>query len=193
MKKVLLSLIAVLCLLLALPVSAENEKVPVYVFSKDGCPACVAAQEYFDELEESYPELFEVIEIVTFGPKWEMVSEDRQELLISIYEHFEQDTAKIATPSIIIGEYFTQGLPGDTDEIYNEIMKVKNSKNKVDVVKKIVEENKYNLEDMQKYDPSIFLEVDEESETGKYDTIIIIGIFAVLIGGFVGLIMVGKK
>ena len=58
---------------------------------------------------------------------------------------------------------------------------------------KLVEENKYNLEDMQKYDPSIFLEVEEESETGKYDTIIIIGIFAVLIGGFVGLIMVGKK
>ena len=145
MKKLLLSLITVLALLIALPVSAKDEQVPVYMFSKDGCPACVAAQEYFEELETEYPELFELVEIVVFDGNWNAVSEERQMLLLSVYEEFGEDTSSAATPTIVIGDYYTIGLPKDTNEVYKAIENVRDSKEKIDVVKELVEEAELDL------------------------------------------------
>lgn len=196
MKKLLLSLITVLALLIALPVSAKDEQVPVYMFSKDGCPACVAAQEYFEELETEYPELFELVEIVVFDGNWNAVSEERQMLLLSVYEEFGEDTSSAATPTIVIGDYYTIGLPKDTNEVYKAIENVRDSKEKIDVVKELVEEAELDLEDLEKYDANNNNQNTSntnESTDGKYDTIIIIGIFAVLIGGFAGLVILGKK
>jgi len=180
-------------LLIAIPVSAKDEKVPVYMFSKDGCPACISASEYFEELSEEYPDLFEVIEIVVFGPQWEQIDDGRTELLVKVYDKFGEDSSAASTPTIVIGDYHTLGLPQDTDLVYDAIMKVKNSKKPVDEVKKIVEELELDLEELQKYEKVQTEEVKDESEGGKYDAIIAVGIIVVLIGGFAGLIVIGKK
>lgn len=191
MKRIILSLIAVLGLISVMPVSAEEAKVPVYMFSKDGCSACIQAEEYFDNLKSEYPELFEVYEIVVFDENWQAVSNDRTELLIDVYERFGEDSNKAATPTIVIGDYHTLGLPPETEEVYNAIMAVKNSKEPVDEIKKLINESELNLEDLLVYDD--MPTVEEEETGGKYDTIIIVGIFIVLIGGFAALVIAGKK
>ena len=191
MKKVIITLILVLGLIGVIPVSAKEEKVPVYVFSKDGCSACIQAKEYFDELQKDYPDLFEIHNIVVFDENWQAVSNERTELLIDVYERFGEDSSKAATPTIVIGNYHTLGLPQDTNEVYEAILEVKNSKEPVDEVKKLIDEAELNLEDLLTYDdmPTVV----EEETGGKYDAIIIIGIFVVLIGGFAALIMASKK
>ena len=179
-------------LLMGMPVSAAEEKVPVYMFSKDGCSACIAAQEYFDELESEYPELFEVVEIVVFDGSWNAVSTERQELLIKVYEKFDEDTSSAATPTIVIGDYHTIGLPQDTSVVYDAIKAVKDADKSVDVVKELVNDLGLDLEELQEYS-SNKNEITPKQESGKYDTIIIIGIFVVLIGGFGALVVIGKK
>lgn len=191
MKKVILSLLFVLSLINGIPVSAKEEKVPVYVFSKDGCSACIQAEEYFDDLEKDYPDLFEIHNIVVFDENWQAVSNERTELLIDVYERFGEDSSKASTPTIVIGDYHTLGLPQDTNEVYEAILEVKNSKEPVDEIKKLIDEAELNLEDLLTYDKTPT--VVEEEPSGKYDTIIIIGIFVVLIGGFAALIVAGKK
>lgn len=191
MKKVILSLILFFGLVSVIPVSAAEGKVPVYMFSKDGCSACIQAEEYFSELSEDYPDLFEVYDIVVFDENWQAVSNDRTELLIDVYERFGEDSSKAATPTIVIGDYHTLGLPSDTNDVYEAILEVKNSKEPVDEIKKLVDEAKLNLEDLLVYDdmPTVV----EEETSGKYDTIIIVGIFVVLIGGMAALVIAGKK
>ena len=195
MKKIILSLIVTMFLLMGVPVSAAEEKVPVYMFSKDGCSACIAAEQYFTELESEHPDLFEVIEIVVFDGNWNAVAPERQELLIDIYERFGEDTSKASTPTIVIGDYHSVGLPQDTSLVYDAIVKVKNSKKPVDEVKKLIEKNELDLEELTQYVkmPTEETNIGENTEGGKYDTLIIIGIFVVLIGGFAGLVIIGKK
>lgn len=198
MKKILFSLIIVLYLFIGMPVSAK-EKVPVYMFSKDGCSACLAAQEYFEELQEDYPDLFELREIVVFyGSKWTAVSEDRTNLLIKVYEYFDEDSSKAATPTIVIGNYHTIGLPSDTDKVYDAIVDAQKNKTE-DKVQKLINELELDLEDLLEYDSSNYTDTTTSTTTntndasGEYDTIIIIGIFVVLIGGLAGLVVAGKK
>lgn len=195
MKKVLFSIWIFMFLLMGLPVSAAEEKVPVYMFSKDGCSACIAAQEYFDELASENSDLFELIEIVVFDGNWQAVSEDRTELLVEVYEKFGEDSSAASTPTIVIGDYHTLGLPNDTSAVEDAIMAVKNSKEPVDEVKKIVDKLELDLDELQEYEgtTSTNTETPVEEESGKYDAIIIIGIFVVLIGGFAGLVIAGKK
>lgn len=193
MKKVLFSLITFLYLLIGMPVSAE-EQVPVYMFSKDGCSACVSALSYFEELESDYPDLFELKEIVVFDGNWNAVSDDRTNLLVKVYERFGEDSSKAATPTIVIGDYHTVGLPQDTTEVYDAIVDA--SKEDADVVKGLIEDLDLNLDELLEYDETntnMPTTPSTDETGGKYDTIIIIGIFVVLIGGLAGLVVAGKK
>ena len=192
MKKVLFSLITFLYLLIGMPVSAK-EQVPVYMFSKDGCSACISALSYFEELESEYPDLFELKEIVVFDGNWNAVSDDRTNLLVKVYERFGEDSSKAATPTIVIGDYHTVGLPQDTTEVYDAIVDA--SKDDIDVVKGLIEDANLNLDELLEYDENNTNTQDTitDENGGKYDTIIIIGIFVVLIGGLAGLVVAGKK
>lgn len=191
MKKIIFSLIAVMYLLIWMPVSAEEEQVTVYMFSKDGCSACITAQEYFDELESDYPDLFELKEITVFDGNFDPVDNDRTNLLIKVYERFGEDSSKAATPTIVIGDYHTIGLPNDTDVVYDAIVDAKNNKSE-DEVMKIINELELDLEELLIYEDDMPTAVEDETG-GKYDAIIIVGIFVVLIGGFAGLVIAGKK
>ena len=50
MKKIILSFIATLSMLVMLPVVKADSDVTVYMFTKNGCSACEAAREYFEGL-----------------------------------------------------------------------------------------------------------------------------------------------
>ena len=191
MKRIILGLILTLSLLSGVMVSAEEEKVPVYVFSKDGCSACIQAEEFFDDLSDKHPDLFEIKNIVVFDENWQAVSNERTELLIDVYERFGEDSTKAATPTIVIGDYHTLGLPPDTDEIYNAIVAFKNSKEPVDEIEKLIKDRNLNLEDLLIYNKTPITK--EENTGGKYDTIIIVGIFVVLVGGMAALVVASKK
>lgn len=190
MKKLILSLTVALFLFIGVPVSAK-EKVPVYMFTKDGCSACLSAQEYFANLQEEYPDLFELRDIVVFDYNWGAVSEDRTNLLIKIYDRFGEDSSKASTPTIVIGDYHSLGLPSDTDEVYDAIVDARDNKTE-DVVNEYIEELDLNLEDLLVYEGTTS-NTNNDTTDGKYDTIIIIGIFVVLIGGLAGLVIAGNK
>lgn len=187
MKRVLLSLIAFLIGLVLVPVVKAEEKVPVYMISKNGCSACEAATQYFNGLQKQYPDLFDLVELQVFDSSWGFVSTDLQNMFVAIYEKIGEDTSKAATPTIVIGDYHTIGIPQDTDEIYDAIITARDAKNKVDIVKDLADYLNIDLN-------SIRLGTNTETkETGKYDTIIIISIFVVLVGGFAGLVFASKK
>lgn len=192
MKKIILSVISILTMLIMMPVVNADEQVPVYMFSKNGCSACISAVEYFQDLESEYPDLFELIEIEVFDAEWNFVSEDIQYLFLGVYEEFGEDTSKAATPTIVIGDYHTVGLPSDTSVVYDEIVKQSKAKEPVNKVEEIAKELEIDLENLPKAENNTNTENNTE-ETGKYDTLIIVGIFVVLIGGFAGLVIVGKK
>jgi len=169
-------------------VNAE-EKVPVYMFTKEGCSACEAAFDYFDELESENPDLFELVVFEVFDSEWNVNNEDLKDLLIAVYEEFNEDTSKAATPTIIIGDYHTIGLPQDTSIVKDAIVEVKDNKEQKDVVKKLAKELKMDINILKKDDTNNSSK-DTKSNT---DIIIVIGIFIILIGGLLGLVVVSKK
>ena len=191
MKNILIGLVAVLYFFVGTPVNAE-EKVQVYMFSKDGCSACIAAQEYFHELEEEHGDLFELNEIFVFDENFEPVDNDRTNLLVKVYERFGEDSSNAATPTIVIGDFHSIGLPQDTNQVYEAIVNAKDNKTE-DEVKKIVDELELDMEDLLEYDAKYGNNVSTSTEPGKYDTLIIVSIFVVLVGGLVGLVIAGKK
>ena len=185
MKKTLISLVAILLSIILIPVVKADEKVPVYMITKEGCPACESALEYFDKLEKENPDLFDLIVLEVFDSEWNFRNDDLKNLFIKVYERFDEDAQKAATPTIIIGDYHSVGLPKDTSIIKNEITSLKDSEEKVDEVKKIADELEIDIEKLKTEKTS--------STSGKYDALIVAGIFIVLIGGFAGLIIASKK
>jgi len=183
-KKIILSVIVALSMLIMTPVANAEEKVPVYMFTKEGCPACISAIEYFDGLAKDYPDVFELYEIEVFDKNWQATSNNLQSLLIKTYEAFGEDSSSAATPTIVIGNYHTIGLPQDTSLVEDAILAVRDSEEKVDKVKDLADDLDVNLAEFK---------LGDEQASGKYDTLIIVGIFVVLIGGFAGLVIAGKK
>ena len=91
MKKILLSIITfLLTLTLITPVLAKVEaeviedKVPVYIFSKNGCSGCEYAFNYFNNLEKEYPDLFEQYIIEVYDGNWNVEDQNAYNLLISL-------------------------------------------------------------------------------------------------------------
>lgn len=194
MKKILLSLITALVFVCLLPVVKAKSDVTVYMFTKDGCPACASALEYFNGLLADDPNSFELVDLEIFDSEWNEVSEDAYNLMIDTLDHFGESTdpKDIATPLIVIGNYHTVGLPQDTSVVEDAIKDAKDAKKEVDVVKQIADDEKINYQDFVKVENENASN-NEEQKLGKYDAIIIVAIFVVLIGGFAGLVVLGKK
>lgn len=194
MKKILLSLITALAFVCLLPIVKAKSDVTVYMFTKSGCPACASALEYFNGLLADDPNSFELVDLEIFDSEWNEVSEDAYNLMIDTLDHFGESTdpKDIATPLIVIGNYHTVGLPQDTSVVEDAIKDAKDAKKEVDVVKQIADDEKINYQDFVKVENENASN-NEEQKSGKYDAIIIVAIFVVLIGGFAGLVVLGKK
>ena len=189
MKKIVLSFITILSMFLF--ISEVNAKVNVYMLTKEGCPSCEVAYSYFDELYTENSELFELVPFEVFDSGWQWNSEELKTLFVKTYEYFEEDANKALTPTIVIGDFHTLGLPNDRTIITKAIESADASGK--DVIQNIAKKNKLNIDEL-KYNRTVEVkEKKKENETGKYDTIIIISIFAILIGGFIGLLFLSKK
>ena len=131
------------------------------------------------------------------NPQWILGSEDAYNLLMAAVEHFELDENQLGTPVIAIGDYATIGFnSNDPSDITDAIAKAKKSKKEVDVIKDLAEENDIELSSVTKdfgVKSCDKITADTEKSGGKYDAIIIVSIFVVLIGGFAGLVVLGRR
>ena len=186
MKKILLSLMTFAIVFMLIPFVYAKEKVPVYMITKEGCPACQQANEYFASLASDYSDIFELIELQVFDSNWNFVSTDLQNMFVAVYENFGEDPTRAATPTIVIGDYYTVGLPSDSDVLKNKIIETYESEEKVDVVKDLAKSLDIDINSIRK-------ESTNEEKTNSYDALIIIGVFVVLVGGFAGLVVASKK
>ena len=193
MKKFILALVLVSSILLFNSNVKAESKVNVYMITKEGCPSCTAAYEYFEELNKQYPDLFELVPFEVFDWTWNWNSDDLKILFNKVYEYFKEDTSSASTPTIIIGDYHTLGLPSDKNIVYDKIVEA--GKSGKDVVKSIAEKEKLNIEEL-KYDYKTEAKEDTKTEVKSeknHDTLIVIAIFVIVIGGFASLIIIGKK
>lgn len=172
MKKVLLSVIAlVMALMFPLSVLADKkeeskDKINVYLFWGNGCGYCEAAKEFFASIKDEYGNYFNLVEYEVWYDK------DNNALKDSVAEYFNDDVSGV--PYIIIGETTFGGYAADYDEdIIEAIEEAYEDDDYVDIVAKVKSGN-----------------VEPEK---NYDTLIVIGIFVVIIGGFGALIYFSRK
>ena len=174
MKKVLLSILT-LFMVLVFPMSvladegkedAKKEKINVYLFWGDGCGYCEAAKEFFASIEEEYDDYYNLVEYEVWYNK------DNNELKENVAAYFNDDVTGV--PYIIIGDKTFGGYSSEYDEdIKKAIKEAYDDEDYIDAVAKVG---------------------TGDYETPKnYDTLIVIGIFVLIIGGFGALIYFSRK
>ena len=181
MKKVLLSLMAILvAVMMPLNVLAKEtketkeaetettkEKINVYLFWGNGCGYCEAAKEFFASIEDEYGKYYNLVDYEVW------YNEENNALKESVAEYFNEDVSGV--PYIIIGETTFGGYASDyDDDIKKAIKEAYEDEDYVDAVAKVQAG-------------------DVKSSSKNYDTLIVIGIFAVVIGGFGALIYFSRK
>ncbi|MBQ6687280.1 MAG: thioredoxin family protein [Bacilli bacterium] len=175
MKKIILS-IAILFVTLAFPLSAlaeetkveprTKDEVNVYLFWGNGCGYCEAAKEFFASIEDEYGDKFELVEYEVWYDK------NNNELKETVIDYMNDDASGV--PYIVIGEKTFGGYASDFNE---------------DIIKAIEEE----YESDERFDVIEKIESGDIEPSKNYDTLIVIGIFVVVIGGFGALIFFSRK
>jgi glutaredoxin len=192
MKKVLIVAFAIFAFLMVDTVKAKE--VPVYMLTKEGCPACESALEFFANLDKEHPNTFKLYTIEVFDSEWGVRSQVLEELLTSVYKYFGDDEGQVATPTIVIGEYHTIGLPKDTSVIYKKIVETKEKKKK-DVLKELAQKLDIDVDNLPKPEDTNTTTTGEKTETtsSKSDVLMIVLAAIVLVGGFTGLAVSSSK
>lgn len=204
MKKVLLSLVTLVTLFALMPFAkAADNKVKLYMFTKNGCSACEYAFTEFEKRLEEYPDEFELVNIEVWcgtdytnsnNPEWILGNEDAFDLMQKAIEYADGDTTRLATPTIMVGDFLQVGA-NDLDALYDKIDAFKKDKKYKDVVAELAKEANYDISSMTKPHGAANCDIipDENNEGGKYDLVIFVSVMVVLVGGFAGLIIISKK
>ena len=211
MKKIILSLVTIFMILVGSNVKAiekpevtKHEKVTIYIFRGDGCGHCANAINYFNKLGDEYADYFEVKTYETW------YNENNNKLGKAVAEKFDYEFDGV--PFIVVGEKYVGGFGSATGEtLIKYALDYYQDKNYKDVVAETLKKIDYEVEET-----SISEALNEEgqangntnentnqntigqnygstSSAGKYDAVIIVGLFVVLIGGIAGLVVVGRK
>lgn len=128
MKKIFLSLIAILFILPIMINAKENNLVKVYIFEAGGCPYCEAQVEYLKKLD-SYNKKFEIVlkEAYVDHVDWEPGKDF--ELSKKVAEEFNkvgfEDATYQATPFVVISDKYaeasySENLENVISEVYEE-------------------------------------------------------------------------
>lgn len=198
MKKVLSIVLITLMMFITLPSVNAKEKLPkvthdpinVYIFRGDSCGYCHSALEFFENSQEKYGEYFNVI-------GFEVSDENNQGFWQKVGEYFNDEVGSI--PYIVIGDaYHNTGFSEELGkDIIKTILKEYENEKYVDVVDKLLVDNE--LKDKVEYTKhSEFgsitdAKIVKAEEQSSSDTLIIVGIFVVLIGGLTGLVIASRK
>ena len=183
MKK-LLYFVVVLCGLTLFVPRVLAKEVNLYMFSMYGCENCAKAEEFFNEKLKENPDAFNftIIEVV----KNKVFNKQAQDLMAATLEHFEQKV-EYSFPLLVVGDNFHVGANSLSD-VYEIIENAQTDDNYKDVVKELADTLEINIKDIERLS-----EEEIEKKESNSDAIILVVIFVVLIGGFAGLIYLGKK
>ncbi len=90
-------------------ISTSSKKVKVYVFGKDGCPKCAAANEFFTDLakDKDYKSKFDYNYIELYDEKWNPYDFGVEQLLFDVATYFGDEFT--GTPYIVVGEKSFKG------------------------------------------------------------------------------------
>lgn len=183
MKKYFLGILTIIITVLSINVVKAEEKVKVYMLTKHGCYYCGVARENLEELKKENPDLFDFVEIEVFvdgeNGTWKPVSEDLEKYWNAVYSYFGDSLGTGGTPTLIIGDYaVAAALPKE-----DLLVSINAAKGKENLAEKIAQDINVDLSQFG----------IAEVESNNYDGLIIVGILVVLVGGFAGLIYLGKK
>ena len=126
MKKLLATIIAVLCLL---PIAVNaKDKVKVYIFEAGGCPACEAQMEYLKGLD-SYNKKFTIVEKELYidHVDWEQgkdyaLGKKVAEAFLAADPVAFKDATYQATPFVVISDVFaTAGYNARLESVIDEV------------------------------------------------------------------------
>lgn len=209
MKKIILSLITIVMSFIIFtnvkaiekPEVTNHEKITIYIFRGNGCGHCANAINYFNELGDEYADYFEVKTYETW------YNENNNNLGKAVAEKFDYEFDGV--PFIVVGEKYVGGFGSTTGETLIEYaLDYYQDKKYKDVVKETLKEIDYDVEETSIKDAlneegqinentnqntTNNAYGEESSSGGKYDAIIIVGLFVLLIGGMAGLVIVGRK
>jgi len=143
-----------------------KDKVKVYLFWGNGCGYCEAAKEFFASIEEKYSKYYELVDYEVWYNK------ENNTLKENVANYLKDDVSGV--PYIVIGDTTFGGYSSEYDEqIIEAIEDAYEDDDYVDVVAKV--------------------KSGDVEPAKNYDTLIVIGIFVVIIGGFGALIYFSRK
>ena len=201
MKKVIISVFAALIFILTMPVVnaiekpeiTDHEKVTIYLFRGEGCGHCQNAISYFLSLGDEYKDYIEV-------KAYEVWKNQNNSALAADVAKEVGTEYTGGVPLIVVGEQYLGGFGQDSgEELVKIALQYYEDEDYKDVVKEKLKEKDYDETQESLKEAAVSegltseIQTPDSESTGKYDAIIIVGIFAVLIGGFAALIVIGKK
>lgn len=218
MKKFVVSLLIITMLILtplsmvnaervgSVPDKTDHEKVTIHLFYASWCSHCHDFINYFQDKYQDYEDYFEIttylVSTVGSDNKAQSIVENAT-IMQTVSEYFKTDNngeeLKGGIPLIIIGDkYVRSGFGSDGSDIIEYALSEYKNKDYKNTVAKIIKDNKLDTSKVNDFANAVSLvngdtETTKKTETGKYDTVIVVSIFVVLIGGFVGLVILSKK
>ncbi len=192
MKKVIIFgaivVVAVLAIILIPKKAKTDAKVTIYVFRGATCEHCEAALDYISKNEDSIPE---GVEIVTYEVWKNSSNEALHQALVK--KLGVSDSNKNSVPLFVIGNDFIVGMSpnkADFDEILDKAQEYLNG------TKKYKDEVKESVNELKKEDPDYkfsAVSFDVLYANNKFAMTIVLGIFGLLIIGFLGMILFSKQ
>lgn len=196
MKKLLISLVCLLSLsffsvnALSIPEKTDHGKVTINIFRGSGCSHCYEALEYFNENISTYSDYIEIRVYETWKDT------DNASLFQAVAEKLNDEAGGV--PYIVVGNsYHEAGFASSMGEdIIQAALDEYENDEYVDVVAQVAESmtsNATTLEEACIEEGILTGETSESTEEKGNDALVIIGIFAVVIGGFTALMICSRK
>ncbi len=185
MKKILKLILVIICLT-AFMSNVVAKKTTLYMFSKEGCPNCETAENYFNNMLKENKDLFDFVIIEAYDENGRVVTEDAKNLMTATLEEFNEDTTPYF-PTIVVGDLLHIGA-GSLDEVKDKINSYKDNNEYQDKVQDIASILEIDINKIKRISTE-----EKQKQESTHDLIILAVIFIVLIGGFGGLILLGKK
>ena len=188
MKKVLLSIICLFSFVflnvkaITLPEKTDHKKITIYIFRGHTCSHCYEALEYFNKNISKYEDYFDVVAYEVWN------NANNSSLMKEVAEKLEDETSGV--PYIVVGNKYS--VNGFKDSMAEEIIEAALSEYQNEEYEDIVAPLAKDAE-KETLQEACIAEGIIEKPVGKYDAIIILGIFIFIIGGGALLIHFSKK
>lgn len=172
-----------------LPDVTDHQKVTIYIFRGSGCSHCYDFLDYFNDLGNKYDDYFEVKAYEV----WK--NSNNSSLMSSVRSSLSVPSDKTGVPLIVIGnDYYKIGFISDNgSEIINAALTAYQDKSYTDLVSKLASKGSYTEQTLKEACEAEGITVSDVTKDKSHDGIIVVAIFAVVIGGLILLIASSRK